>query len=90
LPEQPVKPVDRVLAAPGVAQAFAARSDSPSASSSSRITSRPPSELSCAPRNSTCTRRSNRPDLPASNPHPLGDPSNAPHGHQHHDLYRKY
>src|SRR3546814_6484809 len=35
-----------------------ARLDRPSTSSSSRITSRPPSELICAPRNSRRTRRS--------------------------------
>ena len=51
-------------------------SDSPSASSSSRITRRPPSELKCAPRNSSRADSRTPPDHPALNPHPLGDPSN--------------
>jgi len=49
-----------VIAIDGMAlrRAPDARSDSPSTSSNSRITKRPPSELSCVPRNSSLTRRS--------------------------------
>jgi len=58
LPEQPVKTMDVFLPIRLSRSEADARSDSPSASSNSRITRRPPSELSCVPRNSSRTRGS--------------------------------
>jgi hypothetical protein len=52
--------------------AVAARSDRQSASSNSRITRRPPSELSCVPRNSSRTRRSKSTRSVCCKPAPSG------------------
>ena len=56
--EQSAKPMDRIPAPSGVAQCCYRQIGRPSAASSSHITRRPPSELSCVRRNSTRTRGS--------------------------------
>lgn len=63
---------------------------SPSPSSTSRTTSRLPSELSCAPRNSSRTRRSKSTRSPRSSPALSGGSmKRALHRYHHPDLQRK-
>lgn len=69
--------------------AVAAKSDSSRASSSSRITRRPPAELSCAPRNAKCARPLRSTRSARSEPSPSGCSSVCqPEAIQHYDLYR--
>gem|GEM_PF-2606171 len=72
LPEKAVKPMTVFLPRRVSRNAVVASSDSPSASSSSRITRRPPSELSWVPRNSSRTRRSKSTRSTCCEPAPSG------------------